>query len=249
VVAIAPNGEGGFVGRTVATSYANGVRQDFFTSRMFGEAFYFGKTGLFDFHASRWLRVEADGFGELNGASPGVPPSPEDAYKLALVHDLPTLHRMLFQGRDGFFLYDGALVTPVPGGGRDIVGRWPRIFDLPSIGRVLVHSEKGSFELTQDGRLERIVAPSDTEGFHGVGFLDWPNAGIALASTKRGVYGVSRDLRFSKLAFPGGSDQASFHYVSSPNPRTGDILISSTDGSFLAVVNTLGSKEGCSDQR
>src|SRR6202034_1422912 len=113
---IAPKHDGGYSSWTVARNDEPNVSFNFYVSNLFGEAFYFGRSWMFDFRNPRWLRVTPAGFTEIEGSSHVVLSGSDvlNSYRDLTAHDLPSIHRILFQGRDGFYLYDGNSIVPAP---------------------------------------------------------------------------------------------------------------------------------------
>jgi hypothetical protein len=67
---IAPKHDGGYSSWTVARNDEPNVSFNFYVSKPFGEAFYFGRSWLFDLRNPRWLRVTPAGFGEIDEGAP-----------------------------------------------------------------------------------------------------------------------------------------------------------------------------------
>lgn len=244
--AISPNGRGGFSGRTVARNYMSWAGNDFHVSELFGKAFYFGTSWLLDFGNPRWLRVTPAGFTEIEGSSRVVLSGSAilDGNRQQSVHDLSSIHRTLFQGRDGFYLYDGHAIVPVPNSGPDVVGRYPKFLDMPTLRRSLVEGQTGIFEVTPAGRLEKVALPLDVWGLQ-----EWPQAHVGLVWADGAVYGPYADLTLTKHALPVSPGPVHIHSVSAPNTDTGDVLISSSAGLFLAVTRAGGNDGACHDRK
>ncbi len=203
---IAPKRRGGYTAWTVGGDshlgtivsgggYTSAASLNFFVSKLFGEAFYFGRSWFFfDFGNSRWLRVRPTGFAELEGSS-HVVLSGSDILKNhpdSSVHDLEAIHRVLFQGHDGFYLYDGDSIVSVPNSGPDVVGEAPEFLDMPTLRRSLVKGWSGIFEVTPNGRLEKVASPRGVWGLS-----EWPEAHVGLAWADDALYSVSPRPRHS----------------------------------------------------
>jgi hypothetical protein len=235
VIAIRRRGPHVFSGETLASTSSNAAAANFFVSPLFGDLLYFGHKYFLEFRPDHWVRLGRNGFEELDGPQPGFP-TRAVGVKRSLVHDLPTLRRILVEGREGFFLYDGKSFVPIPGSGAFEVGRSPQFFDLPSIGRVLVATEWGLLEVTGDGQLRRIDAPD-----HGK-FEDWPAGAVALTRTARALYAVGGDLVFRRVDLPEPFDKAMLYGLTIV-PKTSEVVVSTSEG--LVVMAAHGPGDRC----
>ena len=84
------------------------------------------------------------------------------------LHDLPTLGIVLLKtvrdvdrgfGNGGLLVYDGDRVTPIPDSGREHIGDFVWVYDVRSVGKVLLVSDTGLFELTADRTIRTISTP------------------------------------------------------------------------------------------
>jgi hypothetical protein len=222
---------GGFVAETLLSKDNNSTSQMFFKSGLLGELLYFGKKGLFDFREPRWLRLSSTGFKDL-GDIPTNLPAGIAGYPSAAVHDLPTLKKMVIESDRSLLLYDGESLVEVPDTDRLRLGRRPMFFDLPSIGRVIVSTEWGLFELTRDARLRELNLPPVISNW----MYDWPAANAAMTWTRRGIQLFNQNMSFKEVALLPLSDQATIYSVSPPNPRTGEVFVSSSEGLLVLSV-------------
>jgi hypothetical protein len=153
----------GFHADTLKSGPSYGAGWPFPVSRLFGQVLAYTSGGLFD-PWSRWRRLTPAGFEAIAGGDIGLPAP--GLFPYGLIEDLSTIGRTLIEGRDGFFLYDGEKMTPVAGGDRRTIGGLPRVYDLPSIGRVVVTTRNGMFELTKEGTLAALSMPFPAHGLH-----------------------------------------------------------------------------------
>ena len=193
----------------------------------------------------RWRRLGPEGFADIEGGDVGIALAEIGAG--GNYHDLPSLHRGVIQGRDSLFLYDGTRVTPVANGGSDRVDKFAHVYDLHSIGRVLVASKKGLFELTADGALVHRPMPFPTEGLAEPAITDWPEAGVALVSTKSGMFVLDGDLHAESVA---GGEQVGFSgWWSVVRPiaaaNATELVLTATPGLFLAVDSSRSLDNPC----
>ena len=161
---------------------------DFVMSRLLGQVFGFHATFL---SRGRWQRLSPEGFIDI----PGGEFTPVVHNGISLVRDLPTLGRVLLEGPQGLYLYDGEKIEPVKGGGHEAYGDNPRVHDLASIGRVLFVTRHGIAELIKDGELVSRPMPFPTDNtYPATQLVDWPKAGMALAATKLGIFALGSGL-------------------------------------------------------
>jgi hypothetical protein len=200
----------------------------FYVSSHFGQLIGF-RTTLFG--SGRWQRLSSEGFVDI----PGGDFAPVARDGISLVRDLPTLRRMLLEGTRGLYLYDGARIQPVKGSGREIYGDHPRIYDLSSIGRVLLVAKREMFELTNGGELASRSMPFPTDSYPLTQLVDWPKAGTALAATKFGVFVLDQNLNARPIL---GGDRLELGWLDFNHGEifeTGELILSGHSGVFLAV--------------
>jgi len=211
---------------------AYGAGRVFPVAKLFGQVLTFAGGGLFDFH-KRWRRLTPRGFEDIAGGDIGMP-DPE-TFPYGRIDDLSTIGRTLIEGRDGFFLYDGEKITPAVGAGRGVIGKLPWVYDLPSIGRVVVATRNGMFELTKTGALVPLSTPFPTDGLPHPDVADWPESGVALVSTRSGIFTLDSDLKATPIL---GGDNVSFgrlNPMTGVNPATGEMVLTGSRALFLAV--------------
>jgi hypothetical protein len=236
VVAIRKNGsnpDAQFSAEVLATTSSNGAGLFFPESRLFGQILNYsgdGRSGS----TMRWRRFGPDGkLEEIPGGQLGL--SRPDLFKYGRIQDLPTIGRTLIEAPEGFFLYDGKTIRPVLDGGRDRLGDLPRVYDLPSIKRVLAVTRSGWFELRPEGNMVAVSMPFPVEGLPMPDIADWPESGVALVSTRAGVFSLDADLNAKPAA---GGDQIGLGWLrfsNGTNPATGEMILLGRGGFFLAV--------------
>jgi hypothetical protein len=211
---------------------AFGAGRVFPVAHPFGQVLTFAGGGWFDFH-KRWRRLTSRGFEDIAGGDIGLP-DPE-TFPYGRIDDLSTIGRTLIEGREGFFLYDGEKITPVQGAARRVIGRLPWVYDLPSIGRVVVATQNGMFELTKAGTLVPLSTPFPANGLPKPDIADWPDSRVALISTQIGLFTLDADLKASPVL---GGDNVSFgrlNPMTGVNPATGEMMLTGHRALFLAV--------------
>jgi hypothetical protein len=236
VVAIRRSGstpDAQFSAEVLATTNSNGAGLPFPESRLFGQILNYSGDGRAG-SAMRWRRFGPDGkLEEIPGGQLGLPRP--DLIKHGRIQDLPTIGRTLIEATEGFFLYDGSTIRPVVDGGRDRLGDLPRVYDLPSIKRVLVVTRSGWFELRPEGNMVAVSMPFPVEGLPVPDIADWPESGVALVSTQAGVFSLEANLNAKPVA---GGDQIGLGWLrfsNGTNPATGEMIMTGRGGLFLAV--------------
>jgi hypothetical protein len=211
-------------------------------SRLFGQVLTFDSAGLFGFH-KRWRRLTPNGFEDIAGGDVGLPDPP--TFPHGQIKDLSAIGRTLIEGRDGLFLYDGERLTPVVGGDRQTTGKLPSVYDLPSIGRVVVATRNGMFELTKSGALVALSMPFPADGLPEPEIADWPESGVALVSTRLGLFTLDTDLKASPIL---GGDSVGFGWLNPAtgvNPATGEMVLTGSRALFLAVDAQRSHDDAC----
>jgi hypothetical protein len=209
-----------------------GAGQVFPVAKLFGQVLTFSSDGWFGFR-KRWRRLTPSGFEDIAGGDIGLP-DPQ-TFPYGSIDDLTTIGRTLIEGRDGLFLYDAEKITPVVGGERRIIGERPQVYDLPSIGRVVVATRNGMFELTKAGTLVALSMPFPADGLPLPDVTDWPESGVALVSTRAGLFTIDSDLKATPVL---GGDTVGFGGLkpaTGVNPATGEMVLTGSRALFLAV--------------
>jgi hypothetical protein len=241
-----------FSSSTLITSSANGADRYYFYSRNFGQVLAHEYGGFSDLLAhwrisdlrSSWRRLGPNGFELIPGGD-----DPRAAPKIVggsqhvgwNAKDLRALGQTLLDAAGGYFLYDGEKIAPVIDGERAKLGLYPRIYDLPSTGRVFVRTESGLKEL-RDSRLldlpRSFPAPVLT-------ISDWPESKSAVLFTATGAYVVDRELSINPVA--GSADIGFDSSISgATNPATGELVFTGKQGTYLLIDTNRSGKEVCS---
>jgi hypothetical protein len=221
---------------------AFGAGSVFPVTKLFGQVLTFANRGWFDFH-KRWRRLTPHGFEDITGGDIGLPEP--GTFPYGRIDDLSTIGRTLIEGRDGFFLYDGEKITPVIGAGRGAIGKLPWVHDLPSIGRAVVATKNGMFQLTKAGALVPLPTPFSADGLPKIDIADWPDSRVALVSTRAGLFTLDSDLRATSVL---GGDNVSFgrlNPMTGVNPATGEMVLTGHRALFLAIDAQRSNDSSC----
>lgn len=197
------------------------------------------------FTGSRWRQTTSDRLVDIPGGDirmPGTSKGSPSGY----VRDLTALGQTLIQGADGFYLFNGTKIEPVRDGGRQTYGDYLRVYDLPAIGRVLVVTQKGVFELTSEGALAARPMPFPTDLSFKPSFADWPTAKMALVATQAGIFVLDRNLQATPIL---GDDQVEDVATLGEIEGSGDMVLSGRRGVFVAVDGQHAGPETCEHAR
>lgn len=225
------------------SGYRYGASWPFKVSGLFGQVLTYRSWGLFGYGRG-WRRLTVNGFETIPGGDIGMPrPDPFDGQ----IQDLPTIGRALIEGHDGLFLYDGKMLTPIAGAERKVIGDYPIAYDLPSIGRVVVITRNGLFNLTTDRGLVAVKSPFSTERPFMQTIADWPDSGVALIATRSGLFSLDADLAAKPV--PGGAALETSSSIQSPftgiDPSTGEMVLTGQHALFLAVDTKRSHDDSC----
>jgi hypothetical protein len=230
--------DGSHFGSTVLDSgLADGASFPFKVSKLFGQVLTYKRGGLFGLlgYGRGWHRLTANRFESIPGGDVGPQPDLGMTAYGSQIQDLPTIGRTLIEGQDGLFLYDGHTITPIVGGARKVIGKYPKAYDLPSIRKVVVTTQNGMFNLTMDGRLVPMPTPFPADGW--LHLADWPKSGVALVWARTGLFTLDPDLAAKPIQ--GGDAVGRTSLALSPftgiNPETGDMVLTGSQALFLAV--------------
>lgn len=223
-------GSADITGKTIRTA-DHGASSAYSSSKLFRQVLTYDRGNLPFDAKKRWRRFNGGRLEDIPGGNIALREGDENGW----VRDLPTIGRALIDAHDGFYLYDGQMITPVIDGGRERVGDFARVYDLTSVKRVIVVSKKGFFELTAEGRLAALMLPFDTSGWPEPSFADWPESGVAILSTVNGVFALDANLQVLSVA---GGERIGTQPLDFPvgvNPSSGEMVINGERGLFLLV--------------
>jgi hypothetical protein len=231
VSAVTKNSNGSFSEERLLTTSANDADRRYHTTALLHQVLIFDSGGILDSH-QRWRRLSPHGFEDIPGGDIGVA---NRLFRNGYTHELPSLGKVLIEGQDGLFLYNGSAFAPVADSAPRQIGDYPRIYDLASLKRVLVSTRNGLFEITADGRLIARPMPFPTEGLPQPALKDWPESGVALVSTREGLFTLDADLNASPVESGNLIGLGWLDAANGTNPGTGDMVLTGSRGLFLAV--------------
>ena len=138
----------------------------------------------------RIRRMEADGFHAVVGEGIEWPRSGG-----VRMQDVTTRGLVLISGGDRLYAYDGSRVSALPGTEPDRIGQFPRVHEMPSIGMVILQTDRGLFELTATHQVEplRLPFPRGEDGYLSLALSELPAAHIGLIATRTNLYAMTPD--------------------------------------------------------
>lgn len=141
---------------------------------------WFGQRGL--------ERLEKDGLHTV----PGVPVDTSGRESHG-VRELAGLGLVLIGSKDRLYSYDGKQVALFPADDSDPTGRSGIAADLSSIGKFILTTERGLFELKAAGTLEQLSLPFDygSDVYLKITVSEFPAAHVGLIATKDNLYAFS----------------------------------------------------------
>jgi hypothetical protein len=143
---------------------------------------------------------------------------------------------VLFQSPAGWYAYDGNQVSLIPGSAADQLGKGGVPRDLPSIGKVVLKTERGVFELTDRRRFSPLQLPFHVDPLK-FAVADLPAAHVGVISNGNNLYALTR----SSAVYPieGGSlDSYSFQPFVAVVPGRNAMLIRGVAGMHLIMTSS-----------
>jgi hypothetical protein len=172
------------------------------------------------------------------------------------MHDLPTLGIVLLKtvsdadrgfGNGGLLAYDGDRVTPIADSGHEEIGDFVKVYDARSLGKVLLLTTKGLYELTTERTIRRIATPPAFSFEWLPAIAEMPASRVALLLGDAGVLALDTGGQVHPVK---GSER----YRYSPTgpldpppfmPKTDELLLIGRNGLFLAVDQNLAGDDVC----
>ena len=233
---------GGYGLRRLATSRGRSASRSFFYLENFGELLHYGRGGLFD-GTYRWQRLTERGLEDIEGGAIGT--LSFDRQENGWLVRTPTLGGAVLGGDDALYFYDGVAVRPLAGGELTRIGKSPVIRPLAGIGRVLVSSSSGVFEISPEKSVAAVELPFPTAGVPPVRFADWPEADAAFASTADGLFVVDENLNAVRLLDERAFPPAWLEFTAGAMRETGEIALVTKGRMFLAVDTARAGSTAC----
>ncbi len=233
------DGSSDFEVEAVAEDTEDLTSRNFWVSQLHGQLLTYDRGGFFT-TTSGWQMFGPRGFERIAGGDISPTTKKQDMY----ARDLPSLQRTLLTGAGGLYLYDGEKIVPAPGGGWERLGKYAYALDLPTIGRVMVSTGNGLFELTQDGELLDHPLPFVEEGYPMPRFFDWPEAGVVIVAARNGIFTLDRDGAATLVAAP-DAFSVSWGLLAWIDPGRGELVIRNADGLFIVTDRTGADNSRC----
>ncbi|PWR18991.1 hypothetical protein DKG75_18665 [Zavarzinia compransoris] len=161
--------------------------------------------------------------------------------------DLPALGLVLVNaghvsdriGNGGLYAYDGDRLVPIPDSGADAIGTWTWIRPAETIGKILIYSERGLFELGPDLRIRPLPPPEGFPAGEAIrDIAEMPASRRVAVITAGGLYTIDAEGRAETVA--GGRDHE-FPHLPSPAYLQGrqELLIVAGDRLLLLADEAL----------
>lgn len=162
--------------------------------------------------------------------------------------EIPSRRAVYVSSYKGLFRYDGiGAPTPVPGASRNEIGRFPGVFELPALDRVIVAGQ-GLFELTPDGELDPIPLPRDLNGARFFRIVDMPSSSAAIVFSSHGVFALDRKLRLTRLRGDQKVDTGAVN-ISRYLDARGELFFGAPNGYFLVLDERIAGSGACGEER
>ena len=133
-------------------------------------------------------------------------------YRIKKFFDVPSRNIVLMQtgksperytfDNTGLISFDGKKVTRIQDSSSNELGIYIYAYDVPAIGKVLLKSELGLFELTRQNTIKRVSVPLDLKKHRVEGVGEMPASKAVILATSGGVF--SMDAEGEVRAVPGG---------------------------------------------
>ena len=184
------------------------------------------RAGLFRLEGARFVPVPGGDAAALGGNG-------------TRLYAVPSRGLVVASRTDGrLIVYRGGAIAPVQDG--DAAGP-NQVHDLPVVGRVVVTSLRGVFELTQDLRLVPVAAPVPSPWITAV--AEMPPSGVAAVVAHEGVFALGPEGGLAPV--PGG--EAAWSRVAKHVflPSRSELLFTGHKGLFLLVDRRLSGADAC----
>ncbi len=149
--------------------------------------------------APMWSRLTRRGYEPVPG---GVAPSRDGDFLQLSPVDLPRWRALVFATDQGLALYRNGRMRLIPGPALGGLGPLAKIVDLPVIGRTLVLSRHGLFELTSDDRIVRVEAPFSTGSLPEPEIFEDARRGAAIIHAREGLFTLDRRSIYHRIPGP-----------------------------------------------
>ncbi len=153
------------------------------------------------------------------------------------LYDLPSLGITVVTGGEDLHVFDGRSLSAIADSRYDRVGDVTGVYDLRSIGKVLVAGKKGLFELTPQRTLVSIPLPAMPD-INGIVVVEMPRSETAIVLVANSAYAIGRTGEVRTL--PGGDDlgyvPGSGSRVIGLVPATNELLFVGAKGTALFRV-------------
>jgi hypothetical protein len=158
-----------------------------------------------------------------------------DAYT-DLIDSTPRVHRL--------FLYDGHQTSLMPGPQSYRYPLWPGVFDLPSIGKILVISGSRIFELTRERRLVEIPSPLTFREGQNISAADMPASRVGILMDGKGIFSIDEAGIVKQIRGGDGKGGVAWSFLG-VIPQRNQLLFRSRTDLHLVVDRRISGAAAC----
>ena len=138
-------------------------------------------------------------------------------------------------------------MTPIADSGHEEIGDFVRVYDARSLGKVLLLTTKGLYELTTERTIRRIATPPAFSFERHPAIAEMPASRVALLLGDAGVLALDTGGQVHPVK---GSERYRYSPTGPPDPspfmpKTDELLLIGRNGLFLAVDQNLAVDAVC----
>jgi hypothetical protein len=167
-----------------------------------------------------------------------------DGTDIVGVTEVPWRRVAIFSGKQGLYVYDGKRMSRIPGSDPHALGGLTTVYAVPSIGKVILTTARGIFDLSPNGTITRIPVPNVIDrGFSTIGDMPGSRLGLISPGDGNGIY--SLDAHGVVRLIPGSETEAGSSPFRGVIPIRNEMLVVGLSGLHLLVDRTISGSTGC----
>jgi hypothetical protein len=120
-----------------------------------------------------------------------------------------------------------------------------RVLDAPSIGKVLLTSERGIFELTKQRTVKEIPLPFNMRSNPVMDVAELPASGVVILTTLKGVFVLDADGGVHTIRGGGQYEGSRLGNAYGVIPIRNEMLLAGSNKLFLVVDQSLSGDSVC----